>query len=58
MLQTLKGLIGLPVLTGIVYFGAQSLAVQVETGLRGERGAGGVATRGRVLDAKLQVSGP
>ncbi len=57
MLQTLKGLIGLPVLAAIVYFGVQSLAVQVETGLR--RSAERVASQlgDALLDAKLQVSG-
>ena len=57
MLQTLKGLIGLPVLAGIVYFGAQSLAVQVEAALRG--GAERVVSQlgEGLLNAKLQVSG-
>jgi OmpA-OmpF porin, OOP family len=33
MLQTLKALIGLPILAGIIYFGAQSVAAKVEADL-------------------------
>ena len=57
MLQTLKGLIGLPVLTGIVYFGAQSLAAQVETELRASAERVVSQLGERVSDIKLRVSG-
>jgi len=57
MLQTLKGLIGLPVLAAIIYFGAQSLAVQVEAELR--RGAERVVSQfgERLSNPELKVSG-
>ena len=57
MLQTVKGLIGLPVLAGIVYFGAQSLAVQVETELRARAERVVSHLEERVSDPKLTVSG-
>jgi OOP family OmpA-OmpF porin len=57
MLQTLKGLIGLPVLAGIVYFGAQSLAVQVEAELRANSERAVSQLSEGLLNAKLKVSG-
>jgi OOP family OmpA-OmpF porin len=57
MLQTLRGLIGLPVLAGIVYFGAQSLAVQVEAGLRASAERMVSQLGEGILDPKLRVAG-
>jgi OmpA-OmpF porin, OOP family len=57
MFQTLKGLIGLPLLAGIIYFGAQSLATKMEAEL--SEGSGRVLSNfgEGILNAKSQASG-
>ena len=57
MLQTLKGLIGLPVLAGIIYFGAQSLTFKIEADL-GESAGRTLSGLGEgLLHAKARASG-
>jgi len=57
MLQSLKGLIGLPILAGIVYFASQSLAVRVEAEL--SKTAGRVVSNlgEGIFNVRTQVSG-
>ncbi|HTO79667.1 MAG TPA: BON domain-containing protein [Methylocystis sp.] len=57
MLQTLKGLIGLPILAGIIYFGAQSLAAKVEADL-GESASQALSGLGDgIFNARALASG-
>jgi OmpA-OmpF porin, OOP family len=57
MLQTLKGLIGLPILAGIIYFGAQSLAAKFEAELSASAGRV-VSNLGEgILNAKARTTG-
>jgi len=57
MLQTLKGLIGLPILAGIIYFGAQSLTAKFEAEL--SENAGRVLSNlgEGILNPKARASG-
>jgi len=57
MLQTLKGLIGLPILAGIIYFGAQSLAARVEAELTESAGRALSNVGDAIIDVRTKVSG-
>ena len=57
MLQTLKGLIGLPILAGIIYFGAQSLTTKVEADLGQNAGRALSGLRDEIFYVKAQASG-
>lgn len=57
MLQTLKGLIGLPVLAGIIYFGAQSLASKIEADLSERAGRALSGLGDGLLNARALAAG-
>jgi OOP family OmpA-OmpF porin len=57
MLQTLKGLIGLPILAAIIYFGAQSLTAKVEANLGESAGQALSGLGDGIIFAKAQASG-
>lgn len=57
MLQTLKGLIGLPILAGIIYFGAQSLTAKVEADLAENAGRALSGIRDEIFNVNAQASG-